>query len=132
MIDNPCQKGMMKDYRKKLVLRLDILEELDKIKVVQAERLSYKGLINVNVETLISKYKNERQMLDAKDRMETELYLEYMTEMGISSADRMMKSLDEFAKMDEFTQLHNQFEGMMKGIKEKVDEQETKDETLKA
>lgn len=30
------------------------------------------------------------------------MYLEYMNEIGEESSDRMMKSLDEFAKLDEF------------------------------
>jgi hypothetical protein len=37
--------------------------------------------------------------------MERDLYLDFMEEKGQESQQRMMKSLDEFAKMDEFTQL---------------------------
>jgi hypothetical protein len=35
----------VEDYRKPMVVYLDDLTELDKIKVVQAERLWYKGLL---------------------------------------------------------------------------------------
>jgi hypothetical protein len=34
--------------------------------------------------------------------MEQELYLEHMQELGHESAERMQKSLEEFAKLDEF------------------------------
>lgn len=44
MNSNPVEKGDPK-YREKLVVALDDLCELDKIKVVQAERLYYKGLL---------------------------------------------------------------------------------------
>lgn len=40
MNGNPCVKEK-KDYRKSLVVYLKQLEELDKIKVIQAERLAY-------------------------------------------------------------------------------------------
>jgi hypothetical protein len=42
--DNPIEKEDLK-YREKNVLALDDLVELDKIKVIQAERLHYRGLL---------------------------------------------------------------------------------------
>jgi hypothetical protein len=56
MNGNPCIKAK-KDYRKQVVLYLNLLEELDKIKVIQAERLAYKGLVKVDVNKLIEKYR---------------------------------------------------------------------------
>lgn len=44
MAGNPIEKGDPK-YREKLVVALDDLCEVDKIKVIQAERLFYKGLL---------------------------------------------------------------------------------------
>ena len=67
----------------------------------------------MDVDALLDKYKIERQEKDAKERMEMELYCEYMEEMGVESAARMMKSLDEFAKIEEFTELHKMFEDVM-------------------
>lgn len=45
------------DYRKKVVLHLTKLEELDRIKVIEAERLAYRGLIKIDVEKLIEQYR---------------------------------------------------------------------------
>jgi Leucine-rich repeat (LRR) protein len=36
-------------YRKRVVLAMPKLEELDRIKVVQAERLAYRGVVKVDV-----------------------------------------------------------------------------------
>ena len=81
------------------------LEEFDRIKVVQAERMAYKGLVKVDVEKLLSGYKTERADKDAKEKMERELYLDFMQEKGLESQQRMMNSLEDFAKLDEFTSL---------------------------
>jgi len=43
--DNPVEANNPLDYRKEIVIALDDLVELDKMKVIQAERLSYKGLL---------------------------------------------------------------------------------------
>jgi hypothetical protein len=40
-------------YRKPLVLHCEGLEELDRVKVVQAERLAYRGLIKIDVAKLL-------------------------------------------------------------------------------
>jgi hypothetical protein len=50
--------------------------------------------------------------------MEKELYLDFMTDKGMESQERMMKSLDEFAKMEEFESLHKQFTGVLASHKE--------------
>ncbi|CDW88904.1 UNKNOWN [Stylonychia lemnae] len=130
VFENPFCKAQT-DHRKQIVLHLEQLEELDRIKVIQAERLSYKGLIKCDVDKLLEKYRNDRQMKDAKERMEQEMYLEYMDEIGVPSSERMMKSLDEFAKMDEFKQLHKQFQDIMKTQKEKSDIQDNKSDQLR-
>ena len=41
------------DYRKRVVSAMPRLEELDRIKVVQAERLAYKGVVKVDLEKLL-------------------------------------------------------------------------------
>ncbi len=43
----------VKNYRKGLVVHLLKLEELDRIKVIEAERLAYRGLIKIDIEKLI-------------------------------------------------------------------------------
>ena len=59
--DNPIEKEDLK-YREKNVLALDDLVELDKIKVIQAERLHYRGLLpkHFNFQNKIEQFKRER------------------------------------------------------------------------
>ena len=68
-----------------MVVHCDLLEELDRIKVIQAERLAYKGLIKIDVNKLLEQYRTERQEKDAKDKVERELYLDFMQEKGEES-----------------------------------------------
>lgn len=42
------------------------------------------------------------------------MYAEYMSEMGVESSDRMLRSLEEFAKLEEFNDLHKQFRQIIK------------------
>ena len=71
-------------YRQKVVLALEFLVELDKIKVVAAERMVYKGLLphsNLQkVQANLEKFKRERQEKDAKEKMEMDLFIEMMEE----------------------------------------------------
>ena len=67
--------------------------------------MAYKGLVRVDVEKLLEAYKTERADKDAKQKMERELYLDFMQEKGLESQQRMMNSLEDFAKLDEFTSL---------------------------
>ncbi len=60
--------------------------------------------------------------------MEKELYLDFMQEKGLESQERMMKSLDEFAKMDEFDKLRKQFTGILGEHKTQKDANEEKTE----
>ena len=99
---NPVQSV---DYRRRVVLSCGKLEELDRIKVVQAERMSYRGLIKIDVEGMLEGYRRQRAEQDAKDKVERELYIDYMEEKGEEAQQRVMKSLDEFAKLDEFESL---------------------------
>ena len=94
------------------------LEELDRIKVIEAERLAYRGLIRIDVDKLLESYRVERQDRDAKDRMERDLYLDFMQEKGEESQARMMKSLDEFSKMEEFESMQKQMTGILAEHKE--------------
>ena len=99
---NPLESN---SYRKRIVLAMPKLEELDRTKVVQAERLFYRGLIKIDIDKLLEEYRRERGESDAKDKMERDLYLEFMEDKGQESQQRMMNSLDEFAKLDEFESL---------------------------
>ena len=60
MQGNPCTTEMP-DYRKSLVTALPLLEELDRIKVVAAERVAYMGMMpGLDVEQMLVKFKKER------------------------------------------------------------------------
>lgn len=128
---NPCVKDK-KDYRKILVVNLSLLEELDKIKVIQAERLCYQGLVKgVNIEELLEKYKNERKHKDAQDKLEREMFIEYMDEKGVDAQERLLQSLEDFAKFDEFEGLQKRFREIMVTAKEKQKEQKlSRDELM--
>lgn len=76
------QGNPVTDYRKKMVLHLPKLQELDRIKVVEAERLTYRGILKIDVVKLIEQYRIERQDSDAKERMERDLYLDFMQDKG--------------------------------------------------
>ncbi len=58
---------------------------------------------------MLDKYRKEKVEKEARERMEQEMYAEYMSEMGVESSDRMLRSLEEFAKLEEFNDLHKQF-----------------------
>lgn len=102
--DNPVEKKNPRNYRKAIIIALDDLVELDKIKVVQAERLCYKGLLpHMNgrrVEEMLERFKNERDEIEAKEKMEFELYVEMMDEKGVTQKERINKNLDAYANMD--------------------------------
>jgi len=116
----------VKDYRRRVVMHLPKLEELDRVKVIEAERLAYRGLIKIDVDKMVEGFRLQRQEQDAKEKMERELYLDFMMEKGLESQTRMMKSLDEFAKMDEFDSLKTQLTGMLSDHKAQREDQEGK------
>lgn len=97
--ENPVEKEDP-DYRKKIVVALEYLTELDKIKVIAAERLIYRGLLPqtqfLRVNQMIEQFKRERQEQEAREKMEFDLYVEMMEEQGISQSDRIHKSLDAY------------------------------------
>ena len=71
------------NYRKQCVLALDWMTEMDKIKVVQAERMVYKGFIpasKFNVSQKLEQFKREKQEEEARKKMDFELYIEMMDE----------------------------------------------------
>ena len=102
MADNPFEKEDPKQYRKDSVLALDFLTEIDKIKVIQAERLFYKGLLppqlKFSVEKKIEQFKLERMEEEAKEKLESDLYREMMEDKGIAVTERINKNLDEFTE----------------------------------
>ena len=86
--DNPIESEDP-DYRKKCVVGLQWLTEMDKIKVVAAERMVYLGLMpasRFNVKEKLEEYKRERKEAQAKEKMEFELYVEMMDERGVKSS----------------------------------------------
>jgi hypothetical protein len=63
--------------------------------------------------------------------MERSLYLDFMEDKGLESQERMMKSLDEFAKLEEFDQLKRQISGVLKEHQDQRDQQQAKSEQEK-
>ena len=60
LIGNPFEQratesGQLSKYRKPFVLHLQLLEQLDKIEVMPAERMSYMGTINrrINIDQML-------------------------------------------------------------------------------
>lgn len=88
MNENPIEKKDSREYRKDMVMALEDLIELDKVKVIQAERLTYKGLLphfsRKKLDVMLEKFIVERDEADAKEKMEFELYVEMMDEKGVS------------------------------------------------
>jgi hypothetical protein len=86
--DNPIEHEDP-DYRKKCVVGLQWLTEMDKIKVVAAERMVYLGLMpasRFNIKEKLEEFKREKKEADAKEKMEFELYVEMMDERGVTSS----------------------------------------------
>ena len=53
-----------------------------------------------------------------QEKMEREMFLEYMNEKGQDSQQRLLESLEQFAKLDEFDDLQKQFTQIMINAKE--------------
>lgn len=91
------------EIRKKIVISCPDLIDLDKIRVVQAERFFYLGLLpksqKFNLEESLEKLKREQYEKEAKERMEFELYVEMMEEKGVSQHERLTKNLEDYAKL---------------------------------
>lgn len=120
MTGNPIEKDDPK-YREKLVVALDDLCELDKLKVIQAERLFYRGLLpkhlRFSVQAKLDQFKRERMEEEAKEKMEWELYSEMMDDQGVSQSTRIKKELDAYEKMDDEEKMHSQFENIIKKVR---------------
>lgn len=88
MNNNPVEQSNPKQYRKDAVITLDDLIEMDKIKVIQAERLCYKGLLpytsRKKVDEMLERFKQEREEEVAREKMEFDLYIEMNDDKGIS------------------------------------------------
>lgn len=101
-------------YRKQFVEALPELQELDKIKVLAAERLSYQGLLpKVKIDKLLTDLMEERAKSDATRRLEFELKLEMQEKEHKSAKEQLASSLDEFAQLDEFDALDQAVSGML-------------------
>ena len=69
----------------------------------------------------IEELKKERAEQEAREKMEFELYKEMMDEQGLSQKDRINKSLEEFAKLDDLEKLHSTFENIIDKSKDQKD-----------
>jgi hypothetical protein len=67
------------------------------------------------------KFAKEKQEEEAKEKMEKELYLDYMESIGVESSDRMQKSLSEFAELKEFDELQKRFSEIITHAKDKFE-----------
>lgn len=73
---------------KEIVLSLTLLEDLDSAAVTTAERLHYRGLVDLPVEEILQDQTAEIEASKARDQMETEMMGEYMREKFGSEAGR--------------------------------------------
>lgn len=122
MDDNPFEKQDPKEYRKNSVLALNFLTELDKIKVIEAERLYYRGLLppqlKFSVEKKIAQFKEERLEEEAKEKLESELYREMMEDKGVSITERIGNNLDVFQKEVDKSAIGHLVKGVIKRMQD--------------
>lgn len=120
MNGNPVEQADPK-YREKIVVALDDLCELDKIKVIQAERLHYKGLLppqlKFQVQEKLERFRQERMEEEAREKLEYDLYAEMMDERGVKQQERIRKELEAYENMDDESKMHSQFENIIKKIR---------------
>ena len=61
---------------------------MDKIKVIQAERLCYRGLLppghRFKMEEKLEEFRQERKEAEAREKMEAELYKEMLEDQGVT------------------------------------------------
>jgi hypothetical protein len=123
MNENPVEKADPKEYRKKSVLALKFLTELDKVKVIEAERLFYRGLLppqlKFSVEKKIAQFKAERLEEEAKEKLEDDLYREMMEDKGVTVTERISNNLDVFEKDTEKSAIGHLVGGVIKRMKDK-------------
>merc|ERR1711935_710946 len=81
MNDNPVEQNDKK-YREKLIVALDDLVELDRLQVIQAERLLYKGLLpkhlHPQVNNRLKQLRKEKMEQEAREKLEFEVQAEMM------------------------------------------------------
>lgn len=95
-------------YRKAVVLQCPLLEDLDKISVVAAEKMVAKNLIPeaaVNLDQLLADLVSDRAKQESMARVEEELRKEAQRDAGVSSKEAMEQNLDEFAKCSELDEM---------------------------
>ena len=105
LIGNPFEQratesGQLSKYRKPFVLHLQLLEQLDKIEVMPAERMSYIGTINrrINIDQMLREKVRNDEIRKQGFKLQQELRIEIKREQGKSDVEIVSESLDEFAK----------------------------------
>lgn len=84
-------------YRRDFILALENLEELDRLKVLPAERLNYQGLLpKVKIMNLLTDLELKTQQDESYLRLEIEIQQERQADLGKSSKEVMIESLEEF------------------------------------
>ena len=108
LIDNPIERqasesGKLSAYRKPFVLHLSQLEDMDKLEILAAERMSYLGTLprRVNIDEMLRKKKQEDEIRKQGFKLQNELRVEIQREQGKENKEILTESLNEFAKMDE-------------------------------
>ena len=104
-----------------------MLLEFDRLKVVQAERMTYTGLlpksVGFNVEQNLQKLKNRRMEEEAREQMERDLESEMLQDQGISRSEIIHKNLDKYvAELDS----QKPWGDIMTTILQKIEEQKKK------
>ena len=111
------ESGRLAAYRKPFVLHLTQLEDLDKLEIVAAERMSYLGTLprSVNIEEMLRRKIRDDEIRKQGFKLQTELQVEIKREQGKDNTEIVTESLDEFAKMDEMDNwLENMSEMMVR------------------
>ena len=118
--------GELSAYRKPFVLHLSELEDLDKIEIVAAERMSYQGTLprRININEMLTKKVREDQIRKQGFRLQSELRVEIKRDAGKGNTEIVAESLDEFAKMDEM-------DGWLENLSEMMVRQEERSEATK-
>ena len=97
------ESGKISQYRKPFVLQLDSLQQMDKIEIIAAEKMTYQGILprKVNLDEMLRKKAQDDAARQQVFKMQSELRVEIQREQGKPDVEIIANSLDEFAKMDE-------------------------------
>lgn len=108
MIGNPIEQQAvaikeLAAYRKPFVLHLKLLEDMDKIEIDPAERMSYEGNLprRINVDKMLETKIKSATVRRQGIKVENELKIELKRDQGKNNVEIVSESLNEFAKMDE-------------------------------